>query len=45
MNAENLILAGAWQGRGKSPMQNILKQVLAKIAQLELQGLPIESPH
>ncbi len=45
MNAENLILAGAWQGTGKPPMQNILKQVLDKIAQLELQGVPIESPH
>ena len=44
MNAENLILAGTWQGFGKPPIQSILRQVLDKIEHL-IQGVPIESPH
>ena len=45
MNAENLILAGAWQGIGKPPIQSILRQVLDKIEHLNIQGVPIASPH
>ena len=33
------------QGIGKPPIQSILKQVLDKIEHLNIQGLPIESPH
>ena len=43
MNAENLILAGVWQGTGKPPMKVILSTVLVKINQLYTKGVHIQS--
>ena len=43
MNAENLILAGVWQGTGKQPMKVILSKVLVKINQLYSKGVHIQS--
>lgn len=45
MNAENLILAGVWQGPVKPPMKIILGQVLDKIHHLCQVGIPVTSPH
>lgn len=45
MNAENLILAGVWQGTGKPPMQEMLSQVLMKIEKLYNHGISLKSQH
>ena len=42
MNAENLILAGVWQSRVKPPMNFILGQVLDKIKQINIHGVPFD---
>ena len=44
MNAENLILAGIWQGPCKPSMSTILSPVLDKISQLKTTGIPVETP-
>jgi len=45
MNAENIILAGVWQGTGKPPMDIILSSVLTKIQELFTKGINIQSLH
>ncbi len=44
MNAENLILAGVWQGPVKPPMKIILDPVIEKLQQLEVHGVTFQSP-
>lgn len=44
MNAENLLLAGAWQGTVKPPMNVVLGQVVKSIQKLEVNGIPFQSP-
>lgn len=44
MNAENLILAGIWQGPSKPLMKIILAPVLKKIRSLHDKGIAFESP-
>jgi len=41
MNAENVILAGIWQGPIKPPMTTILTPVLDKIYQLQNKGISV----
>ena len=45
MNAENLVLAGVWQGSGKPPMKIIISKVLQKINQLQSTGIAVHSEH
>ena len=45
MNAENLILAGVWQGTGKPPIQAVLSEVLEKIDKIYTSGIPVQSLH
>lgn len=45
MNAENLILAGVWQGTAKPPMKAILRKVLEKIDHLYTEGICVRSSH
>ena len=40
INAENLILAGVWQGHTKPPMNIILGQVLDKLEHINTHGIP-----
>ena len=44
MNAENVILAGIWQGSIKPPMNLILSPVLDKIQYIKSQGIPVHTP-
>ena len=44
MNAENLILAGVWQGSIKPPMEIILGPVIDKIQHLHSHGIQFQSP-
>ena len=44
MNAENIILAGVWQGSVKPPMNTILSPILEKINQLHIHGIPVNTP-
>lgn len=44
MNAENLILAGVWQGPVKPPMKVILDPVIEKLQRLQVRGVPFQSP-
>lgn len=44
MNAENLILAGIWQGLIKSLMSLILPPVLGKINHLKANGIVVQTP-
>ena len=44
MNAENLILAGVWQGPVKPPMKLIIGPVIEKLQQLHLHGITFQSP-
>jgi len=44
MNAENLILAGTWQGPIKPPMSLILPPVLEKINHLKANGIVVKTP-
>ena len=44
MNAENLILAGIWQGPIKPPMSVILPPVLEKINHLKANGIIVQTP-
>lgn len=44
MNAENLILAGVWQGTVKPPMEVILGKVMKKIIdKLQTEGVRVKS--
>lgn len=45
MNAENLILAGVWQGTVKPPMDIILGHVLQKISRINTSGIPVHIPN
>ena len=45
MNAENIILAGVWQGPVKPPMNVILTPVLEKIRELNISGIPVLTPN
>ena len=42
MNAENLILAGVWQGTVKPPMDAILSKVLDKISDFRNNGISVQ---
>ena len=44
MNAENIILAGIWQGPVKPPMELILSPVLDKIDFIKTEGIPVSTP-
>ena len=44
MNAENVILAGIWQGPIKPPMRLTLPPVLDKIHHIETHGIPVHTP-
>ena len=44
MNAENLILAGIWQGPIKPPMSLVLPPVLEKINHLKANGIVVQTP-
>lgn len=44
MNAENIILAGIWQGPIKPPMNLILTPVLDKIHYIKSNGIPVHTP-
>lgn len=44
MNAENIILAGIWQGPTKPPMKLILSPVLDKINDIKTNGIPVYTP-
>ena len=44
MNAENIILAGIWQGPIKPPMNLVLPPVLDKIHHIKSHGIPIHTP-
>ena len=44
MNAENLILAGIWQGPIKPPMSVVLPPVLEKINHLKANGIVVQTP-
>lgn len=44
MNAENLILAGVWQGLVKPPMDIILSQVLEKISDIHSNVISVQLP-
>lgn len=44
MNAENIILAGIWQGPIKPPMNLILSPVLDKIQDIKSHGIPVHTP-
>jgi hypothetical protein len=44
MNAENILLAGIWQGPVKPPMNVILGQVIDCIEKLEVHGIRFQSP-
>ena len=43
MNADNIILAGVWQGPSKPPMDIILPPVLDKIDNLKNEGMPVHT--
>ena len=45
MNAENLLLAGVWQGPVKPPMNVILGRVVDSIQKLEVNGIQFQSPN
>ena len=44
MNAENVILAGIWQGPIKPPMRLTLPPVLDKIHYIKTHGIPVHTP-
>lgn len=44
MNAENIILAGVWQGPIKPPMNVIITPVIDKIQQLRSHGIVVHTP-
>ena len=44
MNAENVILAGIWQGPIKPPMRLTLPPVLDKIHCIKTHGIPVHTP-
>ena len=43
MNADNIILAGIWQGPIKPPMELILSPVLDKINDIKTNGIPVST--
>lgn len=44
MNAENLILAGVWQGSVKPQMDIILPPVIQKMKDIQKRGIPVQTP-